>query len=98
MPIIYEKKVPIYWQTLYVNNVNLVRKLLKANSRNEIRAGKLWEITQLWGMDISTVEKEIAKPEAVVRNKVRCDIDAMRVHVITGENNTPNLTKNPDLL
>ena len=47
--------------------MNVLLKILKAKTRNEIRGGKLWEITRLWGMDISTVEKEVAKPAPFVR-------------------------------
>jgi hypothetical protein len=77
--------------------VNFVLKLLGAKSRNEIRGGKLWEITRLWGMDLSTSEKEVAKGVPLVKPEGG-KVDAMRVHVIGSENNVTNLTKNADLL
>ena len=78
-------------------HVNFVLKLLKAKSRDEIRAGKLWEITTHWGMDIRTVEKEVAKPAPFVRPEGG-KVDKVQVHIISDENNKTNLTKNPDLL
>jgi hypothetical protein len=77
--------------------VNFLLKLLKAKTRNEIRGGKLWEITRLWGMDIRTMEKEVAKPAPFVRPEGG-NASEMRVHIIKGEDNKTNLTKNPDLL
>ncbi len=77
--------------------MNLFLKLLKAKSRNEIRAGKLWEITRLWGIDIRKVEKEVAKPEPL-KKQASGKVDALRVHVIKGENNVTNLTKDADFL
>jgi hypothetical protein len=77
--------------------MNLVFKLLKAKTREEIRGGKLWEITRLWGRDIRVVEKEVAKPAPFVKPEGG-KIDALRVHVISGENNTTNLTKQADIL
>jgi hypothetical protein len=77
--------------------VNFVLKLLGAKSRNEIRRGKLWEITRLWSRDVSTVEKEVAKGVPLVKPEGG-KIDALRVHVIGSENNVTNLTKDADLL
>jgi hypothetical protein len=72
-------------------------KLLGAKKREEIRGGKLWEITSLWGYDLATVEKEVAKPAPFVRPEPMA-VDKMRVHVIRPENNATNLTKDPDLV
>ena len=72
-------------------------KLLGAKKREEIRGGKLWEITYLWGYDLSTVEKEVAQPAPFVRPEA-LPVDKMRVHVIRPENNATNLTKDPDLI
>ena len=77
--------------------MNFVLKLLKAKQRNEIRHGKLWEVTRLWGMDISKVEQEPVKPLA--REKpTGGKVESVRVHILKGENNVTNLTKDPDLL
>lgn len=81
----------------YFINVNILLRLLKAKTRNEIRAGKLWEITRLWGMDICKVEKEVAKPAPFVRPEGG-QANAMRVHILKEEDNKTNLTKKPDLL
>jgi len=81
----------------YSDSVNFVLKLLKAKTRNEIRGGKLWEITRLWGIDIRVVEKEVAKPAPFVRPEGGT-IDKMQVHIIKGEDNKTNLTKKPELL
>jgi hypothetical protein len=77
--------------------VNFLLKLLKAKKRNEIRGGKLWEITRVWGMDVLTVEREVAKPEPFKKPEGG-KVDAMRVHVIKGEDNVTNLTKDADFL
>lgn len=77
--------------------MNFLLKLLKAKNRHEIRSGKLWEVTRLWGMDISTVEQEVIQPEPFKKPEGGT-LDAMRVHVIKGEDNVTNLTKNPELL
>ena len=77
--------------------MNFLLKLLKAKKRNEIRGGKLWEITRLWGMDISKVEMELAKPIALIKPSGG-QVESMRVHIIKGEDNVTNLTKNPELL
>lgn len=77
--------------------MNFLLKLLKAKKRNEIQAGKLWEITQVWGFDVSKVEQEIAQPEPFKKPEGG-QVDAMRVHIIKGENNVTNLTKDPNLL
>lgn len=78
--------------------MSFLLKLLKAKKRNEIRGGKLWEITRLWGLDVLTVEQEVAKPEPLIRRREDCKVDAMRVHIIKGEDNVTNLTKKPELL
>jgi len=78
--------------------VDFILKLLKAKKRQEIRGGKLWEITQVWGRDIKIVELEVAKPEPLVRRPEDAKLQAIRVHVIKGEDNVTNLTKDPDLL
>jgi len=72
-------------------------KLLKEKKRNEIRDGKLWEITSVWGRDIEMVEMEVAQPEPFVKPEAG-QVEAMRVHIIRGEDNVTNLTKNPELL
>jgi len=72
-------------------------KLLKAKKRQEIRRGKLWEITRVRGRDISEVEVEVAKPEPFKRPEVK-EVGALKINIITGENNKSNLTKNPDLM
>jgi len=77
--------------------MNLFLKLLKAKTRNEIQDGKLWEITRVWGMDIQKVEQEVAKPEPFKKPEGG-EVDAMRVHIIKGENNVTNLTKDADFL
>jgi hypothetical protein len=77
--------------------MNFLLKLLKAKKRNEIQAGKLWEITQVWGFDVSKVEQEIAQSEPFKKPEGG-QVDAMRVHIIKGENNVTNLTKDPNLL
>jgi hypothetical protein len=74
-----------------------VLKLLGAKKRTLIRDGKLWEITSVFGKDISTVEQapvqaaEFRKPEPITTGE-------LRVHVILPENNVTNHTKHPDLL
>ncbi len=78
--------------------MNFLLKILKAKKRNEIRDGKLWEITRLWGRDISTIEKEIPKADPLVKPEGE-KIAGARVHNVLGsENNVTNLTKNPDTL
>jgi hypothetical protein len=77
--------------------VNLFLKLLKAKKRNEIRGGKLWEITRVLGMDVFTAEQEVAKPEPFKKPE-GSKVDAMRVHIFKGEDNVTNLTKKPELL
>jgi hypothetical protein len=77
--------------------VNFFLKLLGAKKRNEIRGGKLWEITRLWGMDISKVEQEPAKP--LPREKpAGGHVESIRVHVLKEEDNVTNLTKKADLI
>jgi len=75
----------------------LLLKLLKAKKRNEIRDGKLWEVTRIWGVDLSESEQELAKADAFIKPEAGT-VDKMRVHLIKGENNVTNLTKNADLL
>lgn len=77
--------------------MNLFLKLLNAKKRNEIRQGKLWEVTRLWGMDISKVEQEPAKPVLLVK-PTGGHVESVRVHILKGENNVTNLTKDPNLL
>jgi len=77
--------------------MNFLLKLLKAKKRNEIRDGKLWEITRLWGIDVQKVELEPAKP--LPREKpVGGHVESVRVHILKGEDNVTNMTKNPDLM
>ena len=77
--------------------MNFFLRLLGAKKRNEIRKGKLWEVTRLWGMDIHKVEREPAKP--LPRQKpTGGQIEAVRVHTIKEEDNVTNLTKNADLI
>jgi len=77
--------------------MNFFLKLMKAKKRNEIREGKLWEITRVWGFDVSKVEQEPPKPEPFQKPAAGA-VDAMRVHIIKGENNVTNLTKDADFL
>ncbi len=77
---------------------NLLLKIFKGETRNEIRGGKLWEITKLWGYDMREVEVEPAKGEPLKRPSEITAVDKMRVHVIKGENNVTNLTKDADFL
>lgn len=77
--------------------MNFLLKLLGAKKHQEIRSGKLWEITRIWGIDVLVQEQEVAKPEPFKRPEGG-QVDAMRVHIIKGENNVTNLTKNADLL
>jgi hypothetical protein len=78
--------------------VNFFLKVLNAKKRHEIRRGKLWEITRVWGLDVHTVEREPAKPLAVIRSAPEGKMDTIQVHIIKGEDNVTNLTKNPELL
>jgi len=48
-------------------------------------------------MDISKVEMELAKPIALIKPSGG-QVESMRVHIIKGEDNVTNLTKNPELL
>ena len=77
--------------------MNFLLKLLKGKKRNEIRGGKLWEVTRVWGIDVLEIRREPAKPEPF-KMPEGGTVDAMRVHIIKGENNVTNLTKNPELL
>jgi len=40
---------------------------------------------------------EVAKPEPFKRPEVK-EVGALKINIITGENNKSNLTKNPDLM
>jgi hypothetical protein len=77
--------------------VNFVLKLLHAKKRHDIRDGKLWEITKVWGLDVFKEEKQPAKPEPFKKPEGGA-VDAMRVHFIKGEDNVTNMTKKPELL
>ena len=77
--------------------MNIFLKLFKAKTHNEIRDGKLWEVTRVWGRDIKRVQLEVAQPEPFKRPEGGA-VDAMRVHLIKGENNVTNLTKDADFL
>src|ERR1700722_3414276 len=68
----------------YLLSVNFFLKLLKAKTRNEIRGGKLWKITRIWGKDAFKAEQELAKPEPFKRPEGG-KVDALRVHIIKGE-------------
>jgi len=71
--------------------------MLKAKKRQEIRAGKLWEITRVWGHDVQKVEIEPAKP--LLREKPKGGhVEAVRVHILKGPDDVTNLTKKADLL
>ena len=77
--------------------MNFVLKLLHAKKRHDIRNGKLWEITVVGGIDVFKEVKQPAKPEPLKKPEGGT-VDAMRVHIIKGEDNVTNLTKNPELL
>ena len=77
--------------------MNFFLKLLKAKKRHEIRGGKLWEVTRVWGRDVLVVEQEVAKPEPFKKPEGGT-VDAMRVHIIKGTNNVTNLTKDADFM
>jgi len=77
--------------------VNFFLKLLKAKQHHEIRGGKLWEITRVWGMKVRKVQEEPAKPEPF-KKPTGGTVDALRVHTIKDENNVTNMTKKPELL
>lgn len=73
-------------------------KLFGAKKRNEIRHGKLWEITKIWGLDLFKTEVEPAKPEPLVRREETAAVDKMQVHVLKKHDDVTNLTKKPDVL
>jgi len=75
----------------------LLLKLFKVKKRNEIRNGKLWEITTVWGFAVFKVERKPAEADPFIKPEGGA-VDKMRVHVIAGENNVTNLTKEPELL
>jgi hypothetical protein len=77
--------------------VNFFFKLLGAKKRNEIRRGKLWEITRLWGIDIFKSEKEVAKPEPR-KKREGGDVESLRPHTLKPLDNVANMTKKADLL
>jgi hypothetical protein len=81
----------------YGAQVNMWLRLLQAKKRNEIRDGKLWEITRVWGMDVKRVEKEPPKADPFKRPEGG-DVKAVRVHVLAGENNVTNITKQSDVV
>src|SRR5258708_6480443 len=58
-------QLPIWIENCYFAGVgNFLIKLLKVKKRNEIRSGKLWEVTRAFGVDLMEVELEPVKPEA----------------------------------
>ncbi len=77
--------------------MSIFLKWLKAKKRNEIRNGKLWEITRLWGWDIRKVERQPAQPEPF-KKPAGGKVDEIRIHIFKAEDNVTNLTKNPELL
>jgi hypothetical protein len=77
--------------------MNFFLRLLGTKKRNVIRSGKLWEVTRVWGMDILEVEREPAKADPFKKPEGGA-VDAMRVHIIKGEDNVTNLTKDADFL
>ncbi|HEV3271865.1 MAG TPA: hypothetical protein VGZ93_06765 [Candidatus Methylacidiphilales bacterium] len=77
--------------------MNFFLKLLGAKKHNEIRYGRLWEITRLWNRDILEVEVETPKPEPFKKPEGG-KADDVRVHMLKPENNVTNLTKDPNLL
>lgn len=77
--------------------MNFFLRLLQAKKHNEIRNGKLWEVTQLLGIDVRKMEQELVKPEPFKKPEGG-SVDTMRVHILKEENNVTNLTKKPELL
>lgn len=77
--------------------MKFILKLLKAKERNEIRNGRLWKITRVWNIDVITEEQDLIQPEAFKKPEGGT-VDAMRVHIIKGENNVTNLTRDADFL
>jgi hypothetical protein len=78
--------------------MKFVARLFRMKKRNEIRGGKLWEITRIWGFDVRTVERQPAKPQPVARHKAIDNVEAMRVHTLKNHDDVKNLTKNAELL
>ena len=72
-------------------------KQLGAKKRNEIRQGKLWEITSVFGYDVIVAEIQPAQADAFVKPEAM-SVDKMRVHVIKPPDNVTNLTKDVDFL
>jgi hypothetical protein len=77
--------------------VNIFLKALGAKQRNEIKNGKLWTITRLWGMDISRKEQAVAQPLPFVKPQGG-RIEMIQTHMIKDDDNVTNLTKQPDLM
>ena len=77
--------------------MNVFLKLLKAKKRNEIRNGKLWEVTRVFGVDVVEVEQEPFPPEPLVKPEP-APIDNVRNHHLKKEDDVTNLTKNADLI
>lgn len=77
--------------------MNFLLKLLGAKKRMEIRGGKLWEITRVWGIDLLKVEREPVKPEPFVPPQSGL-IEGVRMHDIRQHDDTSNLTRKPDLM
>jgi len=77
--------------------VKFLLKILGAKTRNEIRGGKLWEITRLWGKDRMITMVEPAKPAPFVRPQGG-KVEGIRTHAIKDQDDVTNLTKKPELL
>jgi len=71
--------------------------MLGGKTRNEIRNGKLLEITRLWGKDRIMTIVEPAEPAPFVRPQGG-KVEGLRVHVIKDQDDVTNLTKKPDVL
>ena len=72
-------------------------RLLRAKKRHEIRKGKLWEISSLFGLDIHKIERQPVEGIPLERGEAM-PVEKMRVHLLKPENNVTNLTKKADLL
>ncbi len=77
--------------------MNFFLRFLGAKKRNEIRRGKLWEITKLWGVDVWKSEKEVAQPNLRTKREGG-EIEAIRPHTLKQLDNETNMTKKADLL
>jgi hypothetical protein len=71
-------------------------KLLNAKKRNEIRNGKLLEITTIFGWDFKK-QVEPAKADPFIKPEGG-KVEKMRTHDIKPDDNVTNLTKKPELL